>query len=97
MPNYEYKCHDCGQEFEIERRISDESGQECPECGFGSCDRQISVCSVHFKGGGWTNSALSADTLERNWLNAFKKPDDTSDDGISDKMGQFQEVTGGEE
>ena len=34
MPLYEYKCRDCGQQFESYRRLSDAGKEEaCPACG----------------------------------------------------------------
>jgi putative FmdB family regulatory protein len=34
MPLYEYKCKECGQQFESYRRLSDAGGDEtCPACG----------------------------------------------------------------
>lgn len=34
MPIYEYRCDDCGKEFEKRvARAADTSGVECPSCG----------------------------------------------------------------
>lgn len=34
MITYEYKCKDCGEEFELLRKISEDTSEgECPECG----------------------------------------------------------------
>ena len=34
MPLYEYKCKECGQQFESYRRLSDAGKEEtCPACG----------------------------------------------------------------
>ena len=33
MPTYEYRCHDCGREFEVFQRMSDQPGVPCPDCG----------------------------------------------------------------
>jgi putative FmdB family regulatory protein len=32
MPTYEYRCRDCGREFEIFQRMSDQPGAPCPDC-----------------------------------------------------------------
>jgi len=44
MPLYEYKCKDCGQEFESYRRLSDAGKEEpCPACGAGAERMGISL------------------------------------------------------
>ncbi len=32
MPTYDYRCLECGHEFEAFQRMSEERLQECPEC-----------------------------------------------------------------
>jgi len=32
MPTYDYRCLECGHEFEAFQRMSDELLRECPEC-----------------------------------------------------------------
>lgn len=53
MPIYEYRCPDCGHEFESMRRISDDPLKECPECGKQEVKKLISRTSFVLKGGGW--------------------------------------------
>jgi putative FmdB family regulatory protein len=52
MPIYEYKCHQCGQKFEVRQRISEEPLKVHEECG-GELERLISASALHFKGSGW--------------------------------------------
>ncbi|VAW36981.1 hypothetical protein MNBD_DELTA02-495 [hydrothermal vent metagenome] len=52
MPIYEYKCNDCGLEFEVMQRFSDAPVKECEDCG-GAVEKMISLSSFHLKGGGW--------------------------------------------
>jgi putative FmdB family regulatory protein len=52
MPIYEYKCHQCGQKFEVRQRISEEPLKVHEECG-GEVERLISASALHFKGSGW--------------------------------------------
>lgn len=52
MPIYEYKCNECGLEFEVMQRFSDEPIKECEECS-GPVEKMISLSSFHLKGGGW--------------------------------------------
>ena len=32
MPTYEYRCRDCGRDFEVFQKMSDRPGVPCPEC-----------------------------------------------------------------
>lgn len=52
MPIYEYRCNDCGSDFEYMQRMSDAPKAACESCG-GTLERLISRSSFHFKGGGW--------------------------------------------
>src|ERR1017187_1027502 len=52
MPIYEYKCHRCGQKFEIRQRISAEPLKTHADCG-GEVEQLISAPALHFKGTGW--------------------------------------------
>ena len=33
MPTYDYRCRDCGHEFEAVQSFSDDALTECPQCG----------------------------------------------------------------
>ncbi len=52
MPIYEYKCTDCGKEFEVIQKFSDDPLDECIHCS-GSVEKKISLSSFHLKGTGW--------------------------------------------
>ena len=52
MPIYEYKCHQCGEKFEVRQRISEEPLKAHENCG-GEVERLISAPALHFKGSGW--------------------------------------------
>lgn len=53
MPTYEYECPGCGEKFEVERKISDESPVVCPECG-AVAQRLISRTNFSLRGNGWS-------------------------------------------
>ncbi len=53
MPNYEYQCNKCDEEFELRRKRKDPSPVICPACGKDDNKRLISASSFHLKGGGW--------------------------------------------
>ena len=53
MPTYEYRCTQCGVEFEQFQQMSDEQIDECPEC-MGQVQRLISSGGgLLFKGTGF--------------------------------------------
>lgn len=53
MPTYEYRCPNCGNEFDKFQRMSDPPVAECPQCG-ASAERRISGgAGLVFKGSGF--------------------------------------------
>jgi len=52
MPLYEYKCHSCGDVFEIIQKFSDQPLTVHENCG-GVVERLISPSALQFKGSGW--------------------------------------------
>src|SRR5438046_1416525 len=52
MPLYEYKCHSCGNTFEVIEKFSAEPLKTHAGCG-GAVDRLISAPAFHLKGTGW--------------------------------------------
>jgi len=52
MPTYEYKCLQCGSEFEAVQKMTAKPGARCPECG-GKAERQLSASGFVFKGSGF--------------------------------------------
>ncbi len=53
MPTYEYRCAECGSEFDKFGRMSDPPVTECPNCG-AEAQRKISAgAGLLFKGSGF--------------------------------------------
>jgi len=52
MPLYEYKCHSCGEKFEVIQKFSDSPLKIHDQCG-GEVERLISPAALKFKGSGW--------------------------------------------
>ncbi|MFP5229993.1 MAG: FmdB family zinc ribbon protein [Acidobacteriota bacterium] len=52
MPLYEYRCKNCGHQFEKIQSFSAPEEKECPICQ-GPVERLISAPAVQFKGSGW--------------------------------------------
>lgn len=52
MPLYEYRCKNCGHQFEKLQSFSAPDEKECPVC-HGLLERLISASAIQFKGSGW--------------------------------------------
>jgi putative FmdB family regulatory protein len=52
MPLYEYRCHGCGETFEVIQKFSDKPLELHEGCG-GEVERLISPSALRFKGSGW--------------------------------------------
>ncbi|MCD6186714.1 MAG: zinc ribbon domain-containing protein [Desulfuromusa sp.] len=58
MPLYEYKCEDCGLNFEVRQKFSDKPIDTCRQCG-GKAKKMISQTAFALKGGGWYQQGYS--------------------------------------
>lgn len=79
MPIYEYGCGKCGEDFEVEQRITDDPVKSCPSCRSRKVKRLISQTSFVLKGGGWYSDLYSSGQGKDD------KPDGSGDDGGSSK------------
>jgi putative FmdB family regulatory protein len=52
MPTYGYRCGNCGHEFEIRQKITDEPLTTCPKCK-GKLAKMLYPAGVIFKGSGY--------------------------------------------
>ena len=61
MPTYEYRCSDCGNQFETYRAIDDEPLTVCEKCG-GRLRKVFHPAGIVFKGSGFyaTDSRAAA-------------------------------------
>jgi putative FmdB family regulatory protein len=55
VPVYEYRCSDCGHQFEVNQRMSDDPLETCEVCG-GRVQRVLFAPAIHFKGTGFHNT-----------------------------------------
>ncbi|MBI5902115.1 MAG: zinc ribbon domain-containing protein [Deltaproteobacteria bacterium] len=53
MPIYEYRCTDCGKEFEVIQKFSDKPITDCVHCSGKKVEKLISQSSFVLKGSGW--------------------------------------------
>jgi putative FmdB family regulatory protein len=49
MPVYEYRCEQCGHEFEHLARTMNAKAPACPKCGAAGAGRKLSVFGVAVK------------------------------------------------
>ena len=65
MPTYDYRCRECGRDFEVFQRMSDKPGAPCPACGHGA-ERLISGgAGFLFKGDGFYITDYRSDDYRR--------------------------------
>ena len=72
MPFYEYRCNDCGHEFEAMQKMSDAPLRDCPECGHAALVKLVSAPGFRLKGTGW---------YETDFKGGAKKDEKRSSDG----------------
>ncbi len=53
MPIYEYRCDNCGHEFETIQKVSEDPLKTCPACAEDGLRKKISAAGFRLKGGGW--------------------------------------------
>ena len=53
MPTYEYKCKDCGHQFDIVQSFTDDALTTCPDCKKKTLRKVFSPPGVTFKGSGF--------------------------------------------
>jgi putative FmdB family regulatory protein len=52
MPLYDYRCHKCGETFEVRQKFSEDPLTVHQGCG-GEVERLLSAPALQFKGTGW--------------------------------------------
>ena len=83
MPTYEYKCLDCGIQFDRFQSITEDPIQECPECS-GQTKRLIGAgAGLIFKGSGF----YITDYRSEGYKESAKKDKESSSSGDGDSKG----------
>ena len=81
MPTYGYRCGNCGHQFEIVQRISEEPLTSCPKCR-GKLSKVLYPVGISFKGSGfYTTDYKGAGKSSESSSNGSA----SSSDGSSDK------------
>lgn len=59
MAIYAYKCGECGHEFEVIQKMSDDPLKTCPKCQRDTLVKQVSSGAFCLKGYGWTKAGMN--------------------------------------
>ena len=65
MPTYDYRCPQCGNDFEKFQKMSDEPGAECPSCGAAAERRLSGGAGLLFKGSGFYITDYRGDSYKK--------------------------------
>jgi putative FmdB family regulatory protein len=66
MPTYEYKCDNCGYEFEKFQTITAKALRTCPKCGKKTLKRLIGTgAGIIFKGSGFYQTDYRSDSYKK--------------------------------
>ncbi len=80
MPIYEYRCDNCGHEFETIQKVSEGPLKTCPVCEKEALKKKVSAAAFRLKGGGWYETDFKSDK-KRNVAGEEKAASDTAKDG----------------
>jgi putative FmdB family regulatory protein len=78
MPTYEYKCENCGHQFEQFQSITSKPLRVCPQCGQNTLNRLIGAGSgIIFKGSGFYATDYRNDSYKKAAAGDKKSPHKT--------------------
>ena len=83
MPIYEYKCSNCGHQFEKIQKFSDDPLKKCPKCDKNALNKLISS-PFRLKGSGWYETDFKTGN-KKNILNKEKDAKDPKKSKKKDK------------
>jgi putative FmdB family regulatory protein len=65
MPNYDYRCTECGNHFEVFQKMTDPKLETCPECQ-GKVERLIGPgAGIVFKGSGFYQTDYRSESYKK--------------------------------
>lgn len=83
MPTYQYRCKDCGHDFEVVQAFTDDALTECPECN-GALRKVYGNVGISFKGSGfYKNDARSGSKSTSSASSSSSSGDSSSSDSSS--------------
>ena len=88
MPIYEYKCENCGHQFEKLQKMSDPPAITCPKCNKDSLKKMVSAAAFKLTGTGWYETDFkekkSKTDNQTNSANNKSKTEESAKDSKSD-------------
>lgn len=86
MPTYDYRCNDCGHEFEAFQSMSESPKRKCPECGKLKLERLIGAgAGIIFKGSGFYETDYRSESYKKSAKAEKDAASGKKDDSKSDK------------
>ncbi len=80
MPTYEYKCENCGHQFEQFQSITSKPLRVCPKCGQNTLNRLIGAgAGIIFKGSGFYATDYRNDSYKKAAASDKKTPFKTTE------------------
>ena len=80
MPTYEYKCENCGHQFEQFQTITSKPLRVCPKCGENKLNRLIGAgAGIIFKGSGFYQTDYRNDSYRKAAASDKKTPTKTTE------------------
>jgi putative FmdB family regulatory protein len=65
MPTYQYRCKECGHDFDVVQAFSDDALTKCPECKKNALKKVYGNVGISFKGSGfYKNDARSSSSTK---------------------------------
>ena len=101
LPTYDYRCEECGSEFELRLRFSDSVDQPCNSCD-NLATRQFSAVPIVFKGSGWyvndygkkgSSSGKNTNSPETDAASSESSPDTKSSSPTEPKPGSDKKAS----
>ena len=103
MPIYEYKCQECGYQFEKFQSFSDKPLNKCPKCKKKRIKKILHAPSIVFKGKGWYSTDSRPKKIskpktrikekpKKEEVRKKKKPVQAKNKGQEDCRDRFQQV-----
>jgi putative FmdB family regulatory protein len=84
VPLYEYRCRNCGHQFEKIQSFSAPEEKECPVCQ-GPVEKLLSASAIQFKGSGWYATDYGGKSKSGGSMKASADGDSKSSESKSDK------------
>jgi putative FmdB family regulatory protein len=84
VPLYEYRCKNCGHQFEKIQSFSAPEEKECPVCQ-GPVEKLLSASAIQFKGSGWYATDYGGKSKSGGSMKASADGESKSSESKSDK------------